>query len=85
VFSVRFLVVNAPHSEYLAGATDKLCVEDLAGKELWSAEELGIPVYNTEDGEDFISSHLVCTFSLIFYHHRLRYARTLCVNHGLAL
>lgn len=52
VFSVRFLVVNAPyHSEYLASATDKLCVEDLEGKELWSPKELGIPVYNTEDGK----------------------------------
>jgi fatty acid synthase subunit alpha, fungi type len=52
VFSVRFLVVNAPyHSEYLPSATEKLCEEDLAGEELWTAKELGIPVYNTEDGE----------------------------------
>ena len=52
VFFVRFLVVNAPyHSEYLASVTEKLCEEDLADEELWTAKELGIPVYNTEDGE----------------------------------
>jgi fatty acid synthase subunit alpha, fungi type len=51
VFSVRFLVVNAPfHSEYLASAADKFCTEDLGGKGLWITKELGIPVYNTEDG-----------------------------------
>ncbi|EIW84299.1 fatty acid synthase [Coniophora puteana RWD-64-598 SS2] len=53
VFTVRFLVVNAPyHSTYLTSATDKLCNEDLAGEELWKSEELAIPVYNTEDGSD---------------------------------
>jgi fatty acid synthase subunit alpha, fungi type len=52
VFSVRFLVVNAPyHSAYLASATEKLCEEDLEGEELWTANELAIPVYNTEDGK----------------------------------
>lgn len=51
-FGVRFLVVNAPyHSTYLAGATDKLYDEDLGGKELWSSDELKIPVFNTADGE----------------------------------
>jgi fatty acid synthase subunit alpha, fungi type len=55
VFSVRFLVVNAPfHSEYLASATDKFCTEDLGGEELWTTKELGIPVYNTEDGTNFL-------------------------------
>ena len=50
-FGVRFLVVNAPyHSSYLTSATDKLCNEDLAGEELWTPDELGIPVFNTEDG-----------------------------------
>lgn len=50
-FGVRFLVVNAPyHSSYLASATDKLCNEDLGGEELWASNELGIPVFNTEDG-----------------------------------
>lgn len=50
-FGVRFLVVNAPyHSSYLASATDKLCNEDLGGEELWAPDELGIPVFNTEDG-----------------------------------
>ncbi|KAL4066936.1 hypothetical protein J3A83DRAFT_4165578 [Scleroderma citrinum] len=53
VFGVRFLVVNAPyHSSYMSGATDKLCNEDLKGEELWTADELGIPVFNTEDGSD---------------------------------
>ena len=51
-FGVRFLVVNAPyHSSYLTSATDKLCNEDLGGEELWAPDELGIPVFNTEDGE----------------------------------
>jgi fatty acid synthase subunit beta len=51
VFSVRFLVVGVPyHSAYLVGATEKLIAEDLAGEELWKAEELKIPVFNTEDG-----------------------------------
>lgn len=50
-FGVRFLVVNAPyHSSYLASATDKLCNDDLGGEGLWSPDELGIPVFNTEDG-----------------------------------
>ncbi|EEB93555.1 hypothetical protein MPER_07767, partial [Moniliophthora perniciosa FA553] len=56
VFSVRFLVVNAPyHSEYLRSATDKLVETDLEGDELWKPEELRIPVYNTEDGSDMRS------------------------------
>uniref|UniRef100_A0A0W0EUQ4 Putative fatty acid synthase n=1 Tax=Moniliophthora roreri TaxID=221103 RepID=A0A0W0EUQ4_MONRR len=56
VFSVRFLVVNAPyHSEYLRSATDKLVETDLKGDELWKPEELRIPVYNTEDGSDMRS------------------------------
>lgn len=50
-FGVRFLVVNAPyHSSYLSSATDRLCNEDLGGEELWAPDELGIPVFNTEDG-----------------------------------
>ncbi|KAJ6624064.1 fatty acid synthase [Mycena sp. CBHHK59/15] len=53
VFSVRFLVVGVPyHSDYLAGATEKLITEDLGDEELWNAEELKIPVFNTEDGSD---------------------------------
>ncbi|THV07258.1 fatty acid synthase [Dendrothele bispora CBS 962.96] len=53
VFSVRFLVVNAPyHSEYLRTATNKLLNEDLKGEELWKAAELRIPVYNTDNGSD---------------------------------
>lgn len=51
VFSVRFLVVGVPyHSEYLSGVTEKLIAEDLEGEELWTAGDLKIPVYNTEDG-----------------------------------
>ncbi|KAK7057294.1 acyl transferase/acyl hydrolase/lysophospholipase [Favolaschia claudopus] len=53
VFSVRFLVVGVPyHSTYLSGATEKLIAEDLGGDELWKAEDLKIPVFNTEDGTD---------------------------------
>ncbi|KAJ6628615.1 hypothetical protein B0H10DRAFT_1750735, partial [Mycena sp. CBHHK59/15] len=53
VFSVRFLVVGVPyHSNYLAGATEKLITEDLGDEELWNAEELKIPVFNTEDRSD---------------------------------
>ena len=52
VFSIRFLVVGVPyHSKYLAGATETLIEEDLEGEELWSAKDIKIPVYNTEDGE----------------------------------
>jgi fatty acid synthase subunit alpha len=62
VFSVRFLVVNAPfHSEYLARAMDKLCTEDMGGEELWTTKELGILVYNMEDGTNnfrFDCSHI---------------------------
>ncbi|KAJ7285205.1 fatty acid synthase [Mycena rebaudengoi] len=53
VFSVRFLVVGVPyHSQYLAGAVEKLIGEDLGGEELWKAGDLKIPVFNTEDGSD---------------------------------
>jgi fatty acid synthase subunit alpha len=46
---VRFLVVNTPyHSAYLASATEKRCEEDLEGEELWTANELAIPVCNTD-------------------------------------
>ena len=51
VFSIRFLVIGVPyHSEYLAGAMETLIEEDLEGEELWSAKDIKIPVYNTEDG-----------------------------------
>lgn len=51
VFSIRFLVVGVPyHSDYLKGATEKLLLEDLGGKELWEAKDLKISVFNTEDG-----------------------------------
>ncbi|KAJ7067175.1 fatty acid synthase [Mycena amicta] len=53
VFSVRFLVVGVPyHSGYLAGQTEKIMTEDLKGEELWTVDELQIPVFNTEDGSD---------------------------------
>ena len=51
VFSMRFLVVNVPyHSQYLKDATKKLMEEDFGGEELWTPQDLAIPVYNTEDG-----------------------------------
>ncbi|KZW02887.1 fatty acid synthase [Exidia glandulosa HHB12029] len=53
VFSIRYLVVGVPyHSEYLKGASDKVCEIDLAGEELWTPSELGISVLHTEDGSD---------------------------------
>ncbi|KAJ3783459.1 fatty acid synthase [Lentinula aff. detonsa] len=65
VFSVRFLVVGVPfHSVYLSKATDKLLSEDLNGEELWKPEELRIPVFNTEDGEDLRASTVSITRSL---------------------
>lgn len=56
VFNMRFLPVNVPyHSEYLAGQTEKLVQQDLGGKELWSASDLAIAIYNTEDGTSLSS------------------------------
>ncbi|GBE87869.1 fatty acid synthase [Sparassis crispa] len=70
VFSVRFLVVGVPfHSHYLEGMTKKMFEEDLEGEELWTKEELAIPVYNTEDGSDLrkLSTSLTCALcDLIF-------------------
>jgi fatty acid synthase subunit beta len=52
VFNARFLPINVPyHSAFLEGATERLIKEDLAGAELWSPKDLGIAIYNTEDGE----------------------------------
>jgi fatty acid synthase subunit alpha, fungi type len=51
VFSVRFLDISVPyHLDYLVSVTEKLC-DDLGAEELWTPSELGIPVYNTEDGK----------------------------------
>jgi fatty acid synthase subunit alpha, fungi type len=56
VFSIRFLVVGVPfHSRYLADAVDQLLGEDLEGEELWTKDQLGIPVLNTHDGNFFRS------------------------------
>lgn len=50
VFNMRFLPINVPyHSQYLVGQTEKL-VQDI-GEELWSASDLAIGIYNTEDGK----------------------------------
>lgn len=52
VFTIRFLPINVPyHSDYLIGATDKLLSEDLKGTEMFKASDLGMPIFNTEDGE----------------------------------
>jgi fatty acid synthase subunit alpha, fungi type len=52
VFSTRFLVVGVPyHSPYLGTVSEKVCTVDLEGMELWTAEDLAIPVYHTENGE----------------------------------
>ncbi|KAI0360181.1 fatty acid synthase [Trametes cingulata] len=56
VFSVRFLVVGVPyHSKYLENVADEV-LDDLEGKELWTKEDLGIPVYHTENGTDLRST-----------------------------
>ncbi|EAU85370.1 fatty acid synthetase alpha subunit [Coprinopsis cinerea okayama7 len=65
VFSTRFLVVGVPyHSDYLTGLTDKVISEDLEDEELWKADDLKIPVYNTEDGTDLRGSAASITRSL---------------------
>jgi fatty acid synthase subunit beta len=48
------LVVGVPyHSEHLGGVTEKV-VGDLDGAELSQGADLGVGVYNTEDGEFFL-------------------------------
>ncbi|KZS94178.1 fatty acid synthase [Sistotremastrum niveocremeum HHB9708] len=65
VFSLRFLVVGVPyHSDYLKDAADKVCETDLKGEELWTTQELGLPVYNTEDGSDLRTIKTSLTRSL---------------------
>ena len=72
VFSVRFLVVGVPyHSDYLAGAAEKVCETDLAGEELWNVEQLRIPVFHTEDGMISFKFRF-CTFThLVLFLYRL--------------
>ncbi|KAI0635636.1 fatty acid synthase [Trametes polyzona] len=56
VFSVRFLVVGVPyHSKYLENVADDV-MDDLENKELWSKEDLAIPVFHTETGADLRST-----------------------------
>jgi hypothetical protein len=52
------------HSPYLASSVEKLC-KDLEGEELWTVDELGIPVYNTEDGKHAVFQFL--TFVILMY------------------
>jgi fatty acid synthase subunit beta len=52
VFTIRFLPINVPyHSDYLIGATDKLLAEDLKDTTMFKASDLGMPIFNTEDGK----------------------------------
>ena len=54
---MRFLVVSILYrSDHLRGVTDKVVSDN---GELWTAEKLGIAVYNTEDGAS-------CLFHLIY-------------------
>lgn len=84
VFNMRFLPINVPyHSQYLVGQTEKL-QKDLQGEELWSASELAIGIYNTEDGKS--TSTLVphrkgCSLTL----DRIGPSFTLHLPHCLAL
>lgn len=51
VFNARFLPINVPfHSDYLTGVTDRI-LGDINEAELWSPKDLGIAIYNTENGE----------------------------------
>lgn len=53
VFTMRFLPINVPfHSHYLTRCVD-LVMQDFRGSELWTKEEMGIAVYNTESGMDY--------------------------------
>lgn len=84
VFSIRFLVVGVPyHSEYLADLTQELIEDDLEGTELWKAEDLKIPVYNTEDGALilFIHSGLLING----YTYRFRLAAIDLIHHQVTL
>ena len=59
VFSIRFLVVGVPyHSPYLDGVSEKVCTIDLEGEELWTTEDLAIPVYHTENGKQCYVVHI---------------------------
>jgi fatty acid synthase subunit beta len=48
-------MVGVPYHNrgYLEGQTEKVFLEDLGAEEFWKAEDLLIPVYNTEDGALF--------------------------------
>jgi fatty acid synthase subunit alpha len=98
VFSMRFFVVNVPyHSDYLQGATDKVFEIDLEGKELWTPEELAVPVFHTQDGALFVVASDVAVMWLprfdslfIFGSHvlhssRLGFTQNYDVAHALAL
>ncbi|TXT15634.1 hypothetical protein VHUM_00137 [Vanrija humicola] len=66
VFNIRFLPINVPyHSHYLEGATAKLIEHDLEGHELWTPSELGVAIYNTEDGSDLRKLNSSLTTSLL--------------------
>ena len=67
VFSIRFLVVGVPyHSPYLDGVSEKVCAIDLEGEELWTAEDLTIPVYHTENGGQRYVIHIKTPVDLFF-------------------
>ncbi|KAH9929871.1 uncharacterized protein BXZ73DRAFT_77990 [Epithele typhae] len=52
VSCVCFLVVGVPyHSKYLSSVVDEV-MDDLDDIELWKNEDLGIPVFHTENGTD---------------------------------
>lgn len=53
VFTMRFLPVGVPyHSNYLAGATDKVYNIDYDGVEVWQPSEIKTEVRNTFNGSD---------------------------------
>ena len=73
VFAMRFLLVNVPyHSNYLQGAMDKVFNIDLEGKELWTPDELAVPVFHTENSVLLVLASggvTVMCFLLLFWTH----------------
>jgi hypothetical protein len=74
VFAMRFLVNVPYHSDYLPGTTDKVFDIDLEGKELWTPDELAVPVFHTENGACVacfgiwqVTAVCFCCFELIIH------------------
>jgi hypothetical protein len=69
-------------SSFTSQLTKKLCKEDLEGEELWTANELAIPVYKTEDGK-YELLDIYELYNLISF--RLEYAAVVNLHHSIDL